>query len=405
MSRPMHARQQVAPVVDVVATPDDHPPSPERQAKLRAAYETNIAAGNPPYQNVQIQSRGDLAWIFSERGWSGEYDAYTVKYVLKPRGQSHERADLRRVNLSHVTLRDVFLRLADLSGANLVFADLAGAHLTDARLHEADLGRANLSSAELNYTDLSYAHLREANLHGANLRYANLNGTRLFSADLGHAVLYGTRMEPATILSNARFDAGTRVGDIIWNGVSLARIDWDLVPRLGDEAGIPRAASSQQRLEAHRAAARAYLQLAQALQSQGLSDEAGRYAYRGQVLQRKVLWRQRRPGRWLFSLLLALVAGYGYRLWRILAWYGGTLVFFSVLYWLLGVHSFSHEVGIQALWDGFLVSLSAIHGRAVFEQLGAWSPAAWVAGVESVIGIVIEGVFVAMLVQRFFGGR
>jgi hypothetical protein len=34
-----------------------------------------------------------------------------------------------------------------------------------------------------------------------------------------------------------------------------------------------------------------------------------------------------------------------------------------------------------------------------------WSLTAWVAAVESVVGTVIEGIFVAMLVQRFFGGR
>src|SRR5258708_38150179 len=72
---------------------------------------------------------------------------------------------------------------------------------------------------------------------------------------------------------------------------------------------------------------------------------------------------------------------------------------------MLGVHSMRDESGARALWDAFLVSLSAIHGRTTFEQLGAWSPAAWVAAVESGVGIVIEGVFVAMLVQRFFGGR
>jgi hypothetical protein len=32
-----------------------------------------------------------------------------------------------------------------------------------------------------------------------------------------------------------------------------------------------------------------------------------------------------------------------------------------------------------------------------------FTPLAWVAAIESVIGIVIEGVFVAMLIQRFFG--
>jgi hypothetical protein len=34
------------------------------------------------------------------------------------------------------------------------------------------------------------------------------------------------------------------------------------------------------------------------------------------------------------------------------------------------------------------------------EQLGAWTPAAWVAAMVSVIGIV--GVFVAMIIQRHF---
>jgi hypothetical protein len=60
------------------------------------------------------------------------------------------------------------------------------------------------------------------------------------------------------------------------------------------------------------------------------------------------------------------------------------------------------EPWYQALWDSFLVSLSAIHGRAVVEQLGAWTPAVWVAAIESVVGILVAEVFVAMLIQRLF---
>lgn len=88
-----------------------------------------------------------------------------------------------------------------------------------------------------------------------------------------------------------------------------------------------------------------------------------------------------------------------------MATYGAVLLIFTVIYWLMGVHSFRSESGVQALWDSFLVSLSAIHGRTMFEELGAWTPAAWAAAIESVTGILIEGVFVAVLVQRFFGGR
>jgi hypothetical protein len=55
-----------------------------------------------------------------------------------------------------------------------------------------------------------------------------------------------------------------------------------------------------------------------------------------------------------------------------------------------------------AWYQALLVSLTAIHGRVFFEQFGLNSILSWVAAVESVCGIVIEGVFVAMLVQRFF---
>jgi hypothetical protein len=381
---------------------DDRDPPPERQVELRTAHADNVAAGRPPYANVRLNTRGELAWILHERGWEGKYDAYTVKYVLKPQGLTHTPADLRDVNLGHVVLGDVYLRMADLSRANLVFADLQGAHLADARLHEADMGRMQLQGAELNYADLSSAHLREANLQGANLQYATLVGTRLHSADLGHAVLHGVRMDPSTVLSQTHVDAGTWLGDIMWDGASLARINWDDVPRLGDEDAIRQAKDTPKRLEAYRAAARAYQQLALALAAQGLGDEAGRYAYRAQLLQRTVLWRRRQLGRWLFSVLLAALAGYGYRLSRIVVAYVGVVVLAAAAYYGLGAAGIGPVFSpLQAL----LVSITAFHGRVFSEPFGTSSPQAWVAAVEAVTGLVIEGVFVAMLVQRFFGGR
>ncbi len=194
--------------------------------------------------------------------------------------------------------------------------------------------------------------------------------------------------------------------------MSVAVVNWTPVEVLGDEWVAREAtrkneysAQPEVRLGIYQAGVRANRQLAVALRSQGLSEEADRFTYNAQKLQRDVFDQQRQRGRWLLSWGLALLAGYGYRLWRILAAYGTVLAVFTLVYAMLGVHSMRDESGARALWDAFLVSLSAIHGRTTFEQLGAWSPAAWVAAVESVVGIVIEGVFVAMLVQRFFGGR
>jgi hypothetical protein len=173
------------------ARPDDSAPSAERQAELHAAYEANLAAGRPPYANTRLLTRGEVAWVLQERGWSGKHNAYTVKYVLTPKGEATQPADLREANLAHVCLQDIFLRRADLSGANLVFADLRGAHLADAALAKADLGRSLLHQAELNYATLTGAHGREADLSSSNLQYANLAGARFHSADLRGAVLHG----------------------------------------------------------------------------------------------------------------------------------------------------------------------------------------------------------------------
>jgi hypothetical protein len=58
--------------------------------------------------------------------------------------------------------------------------------------------------------------------------------------------------------------------------------------------------------------------------------------------------------------------------------------------------------------DYLQVSLPASHSHVFFTTFGLDSIQAWIAASESVasesvVGIVIEGVFVAMLIQRFFG--
>jgi hypothetical protein len=52
--------------------------------------------------------------------------------------------------------------------------------------------------------------------------------------------------------------------------------------------------------------------------------------------------------------------------------------------------------------EALLVSRTAFHGRVFVAQFGLDSVQAWVAAVDSVTGIAIEGTFVAMLIQRFF---
>jgi hypothetical protein len=157
--------------------------------------------------------------------------------------------------------------------------------------------------------------------------------------------------------------------------------------------------TSEQRLSLCEQAVRANRQLATVLHNQGLNEYADYFAYHAQVLQRRVLRRQWQLGKWMFLLVLGALSGYGYRLGRILSAYGLALVLFAGAYfvagqWFGGTH--------LAWYQSLLVSLTAIHGRVFSERFGLDSLQSWVAAVESVVGIVIEGVFVAMLIQRFF---
>jgi uncharacterized protein YjbI with pentapeptide repeats len=322
-----------------------------------------------------------------------------------------EWADLTYAHLEGAALSAAHLEKATILGAHLEGADLTNAFLEGADFSDVHLERADFSGAHLEKVYLNGAHLEEAALSGAYLEKAYLIGAHLEGADLTLAHLEGAN------LTRASFDKASRLNDVvltdasldqvIFDQVNLTVVDLSLVDILGDERtahtlkdedGHPKA--RERRLSEFKAAVRANRVLAVALQAQGLSEDANRFAYRAQVLQRQLLRRQRKLGAYLFSVLLAVLAGYGYRLGRILIAYSLALVLFATAYfatgmWLGGTH--------LEWYEALLVSLTAIHGRVFITTFGLDSMQSWVAAVESVVGIVIEGVFVAMLIQRFFG--
>lgn len=153
------------------------------------------------------------------------------------------------------------------------------------------------------------------------------------------------------------------------------------------------------RLNEYEQAVRANRQLAITLQTQGLYEGAAHFAYRSQVMQRKLLWLQRDFGRWLFSLLLACLSGYGYRIWRILVAYAVVVSLFALAYFVFGMHYPPHLQLDQA----YLESITAFHGRVFLEQFSTSTPQIWFTALEAIAGLIIESVFIAMLIQRFFG--
>jgi hypothetical protein len=312
---------------------------------------------------------------------------------------------------------------ANLVGAGLQEANVVGANLAGATLRQADLQRVSANGVQLqgalltdvngDGADLRQSSLERARLDGAQLRNADLSGVQLASADLR-----GAHLE-RTILVGASFDKASRLNNTILTSASLDQVtfentnlsvvDWRLAPILGDELTAQSAKDENsgrkprsQRIEEYQAAARAYRRLAMALQANGLSEETAGYLYRAQIMQRRLAYRERRFGAYLFSVLLAVLAGYGYRLGRIVVAYLSVVLFFAVLFLSARYVTGGVIYGPQVA-DALQISLNAIHGRVFFAQFGLDTAQSWIATIESVVGIVIEGVFVAMLIQRFFG--
>jgi hypothetical protein len=297
----------------------------------------------------------------------------------------------------------VHLENADLKGAHLEEANLEYAHLQQADLRWAHLKNANLGSARMQGAYLEGAHLEGADLWLARLDEAFIWGTNLAEVSLRETHLHGAHLNDQVILVNPQ-GVGPRLLDAYLDGTNLAVLRWSQVHMLGEEYVARQHESDDQdstsRLKLYEEAVRANRQLALALQSQGLNEDAARFSYRAQVLQRNVFWLKgpTKFGAYLFSLLLALLTGYGYRMWRIVLAYALVNSVFATLYFFLGLTTPPHLTWIDAL----LISVTAFHGRVFSAGFLVGSPQATVTAFEAVTGLLFEAIFVAMLTQRFF---
>jgi uncharacterized protein YjbI with pentapeptide repeats len=384
--------------------------------------------------------RADVEWLLAtQEGGRGPID-------WGDEGQrQREGLDLRGADVSGVVLSG--LPLARLRGglsahewhtSNEVQRESAAIHLESAILNEAHIEGAVLRRAHLEQAQLRGAHLELADLHRAYLSRAYLPEAYLMGADalgahleaayLAHANVAGADLREAfcdtwTDLADVivwdAYYGGISLADVRWAEMNLAVVDWTRATPsflgmrkrieavdLGDEREA-RAATNRYgkakghatRLREYRAAVRANRQLATALRSQGLNEDADRFAYKAQTLQREVLRRQGRLGSALGSWFLDVIAGYGYRPMRAFVAYALVIALFTGLYLLN-----SFLVPPHLTWNEALVlSMSSFHGRGFFTssiQLG--DTYAQLAAVEALVGLLIEITFIATFTQRFF---
>jgi uncharacterized protein YjbI with pentapeptide repeats len=324
-------------------------------------------------------------------------------------------AQLEQATLGKAQLIGATLSKAQLTGANLAEAQLAEANLSEAQLTDSSLSKTTLERAKLDGAQLTNAFLSEARLTGADLNGVQLTGAILLGAQLAGADLRFARLDRDTQLNGAHV-AGVSLDQIVLDNTNLTVVSWEGVAPLGDEK---RARSAKQdgpllslevgrflsdhgrRIVNYEAAVRANRLLATALRAQGLAEDADVFAYRAQIMQRGLRFRRRQFGRWLVSWGLAALSGYGYRMGNIFRAYALVVLAFAAAF-LLPIFLAGGIPTIQNAADALQISLNAIHGRVFFAQFHLDTLQSWLATAESVVGIVIEGVFVAMLIQRLF---
>jgi uncharacterized protein YjbI with pentapeptide repeats len=374
----------------------------ERQTYLveRQNIIPNITQGMYPFKDIKL-NRADVEWLLATfDGGRGPISA-SEEIARHTRGLDLRGADLRGVDLNRLPLVQIRggLSIDAWYHATHEQREAAAVHLEGANLTGADLTRASLRSAHLEGADLVYVCLE-----GTVLRSANLagNSTKLRPANLQHTLMNHETDLQEIILGNNDYGF-VRVADVFWGDVNLAVVDWTQVSMLGDEYAArlrkPRIGMKERRLQAYQTAVRANRQLASVLQAQGLNEDAARFAYRAQKLQRAVLLQQKKSGSYLFSGFLDLLAGYGYRPRRSFICYLLVVVAFSLTFYVFG--------HLPLLPDALVFSLTSFHGRGFFPGLGnqtsLHNPLVVLAAIEAVIGLFIEISFIATFTRRFFG--
>ncbi|MBV9229673.1 MAG: pentapeptide repeat-containing protein, partial [Chloroflexi bacterium] len=374
----------------------------ERQKYLakRRVIIPNIEKGIYPFKEVKL-NRADVEWLLAthenEQGpvnWSDE------------RQRDRQGLDLRGAYLNDIDLQG--LPLARLQGG------IAGNDWTSALPEQRLMAAVHLERAMLTYAHLEGSILTHAHLQGTKLSGAHLESVDAFGAHFegsSPANLRGAYFDASTKLDQATISNDKRIGirllDVHWGNVNLTGLDWPSVRTLYSEhlaqSKIAPDGSIKDRAKRDREyqeAVQAYRQLSVVLQQQGLNEDAARFAYRGQNMQRVVLWRQRKVGQYLFSWFLYLIAGYGYQPGRSFLAYLLVISGFATAYYFLG-----HTVGpALSPLGAFVFSMTSFHGRGFFpgNNISLDDPLTVLAALEALVGLIIEVTFIATLTQRFF---
>jgi len=342
------------------------------------------------------------------------------RFAKLPEQRQWAAVRLTRAKLDQAHLEGAILNGADLErasataaqfeAAQLEQAHMLGCYLPKTQMRGAILTKANLAFACLDWARLEHAQLDEAQLPHTLLMWAHLEGANLMAAQAPRANFHEAYFDRDTSLSQVvlydQQSGGASLADVHWEGANLATVDWMNLQVLGEEIEARsrhnthgRKIDKTKRRENYEIAVRANRQLATVLRSQGLNEAADRFAYRAQLMQRRVLHLQQHYLRAFGSWLLDLISGYGYKPMRSIMAYVVIICAFAGAYLLHAQFAAPHLT-----WDESLVlSISSFHGRGFFSSgINLSDMLARLAAGEAIAGLLIEITLIATFTQRFF---
>jgi uncharacterized protein YjbI with pentapeptide repeats len=409
----------------------------ERRLVLAArwATEPDPSRGKYPFKGARLD-RADVEWLLATHesdGICGPVD-WNEKNQRTREGLDLRGADLRNADLHGLPLARLRGGVAWAQEEESAIPNRTLRHAPGAHLEDADLTGAHLEFANLDRAYLAGADLRDAHLEGAYVNTAHLGNTNLTRAFLQGAFLESVYLDRAVALDHATlYDSeygGIYLADARLADANLGTVQWSHVKALGEEQlarhRVPRDGRShgrygQTRLDEYEVAVRANRQLATALRDQGLGEYADKFASRAQVLQRQVYLRKLQLRRYLGSLFLDWVSGYGYRPLRSVATYVVAIASFAALYWCVTNNVFvtfglftnvvnwlgmaSPPPPLQHLegYEAVVLSMSSFHGRGFYwPTQSPGDKVAILGAIEATIGLLIEVTFIATFTQRFF---
>jgi hypothetical protein len=240
-------------------------------------------------------------------------DGKDVCYWHEDRTNKHpieelKTRDFKNLDLVEVNLQGADLRDANLQGAKLWGANLQGADLRDANFQGANLIDANFQGAELWGTDLQGADLRDANFQGAELWGTDLQEARLHKVNFDNSNLWEAKLDE-TVMNEIHGD---------------------------------KEKETKKKLEDFEEASQIYRNLKNYFRNEGIYERSGHYYYREKVVEKKI-YKQENKGKYLGSLLLDLLCGYGEKPGRIIYSALTVIIISAILYYGVGIEAYVIE--------------------------------------------------------------